>query len=156
MPRTVTAASKPRAKPKRRKLDPVKVWANTMRRYRPGLPGYILENLARRYGQPVWERRLDPTSELILTILTQNTADVKAEVAFQRLRERYPGSGPVEIHNPGIGWGGVGLPPGIAPDWRGGGGTPRPGLPGALPAPGLANQKTPRIQATLHRIRDEH
>src|SRR5919204_4730186 len=104
MPRTVTAASKPRAKPKRRKLDPVKVWANTMRRYRPGLPGYVLENLARRYGQPVWERRLDPTSELILTILTQNTADVNAENAFEALRAAYPGDGEVEVHKPGSGW----------------------------------------------------
>ena len=156
MPRTVTATSKPRAKPKRRKLDPVKVWANTMRRYRPGLPGYVLESLARQYGQPVWERRLDPTSELILTILTQNTADVNAEVAFQRLRERYPGSGPVEIHNPGIGWGGVGLPPGIAPDWRAVEEAPIPELTDVIRPAGLANQKTPRIQATLHRIRDEH
>jgi endonuclease-3 len=85
--------SKPKTKPKRRRLDPVKVWANTLRRYRPGLPSYVIAQLETLYGVPVWERRLDPTSELILTILTQNTADVNAEkapriqAALRRIRE---------------------------------------------------------------------
>src|SRR6476619_3511195 len=145
---------KPKPKPKRRKLDPVKVWANTLRRYRPGLPQYVLDQLAERYGAPVWERRLDPVSELILTILTQNTADVNAEVAFQRLREAYPGSGPVEEHHPGIGWGGVGLPPGVAPDWAAVEHAEIPELTNVIRPGGLANQKAPRLQATLRRIRE--
>ena len=56
----------------------------------PGLVPYVLDALAGLYGREPWERRLDPTSELILTILTQNTADINAEVAFERLREAYP------------------------------------------------------------------
>ncbi len=156
--RTSRAAPRPKAKakPKRRKLDPVKVWANTLRRYRPGLPQYVLDQLAERYGAPVWERRLDPVSELILTILTQNTADVNAEVAFQRLREAYPGSGPVEEHHPGIGWGGVGLPPGVAPDWQAVENAEIMELTNVIRPGGLANQKAPRLQATLRRIREEH
>src|SRR6476619_5871126 len=146
---------KPKPKPKRRKLDPVKVWANTLRRYRPGLPQYVLDQLTERYGAPVWERRLDPVSELILTILTQNTADVNAEVAFQRLREAYPGSGPVEEHHPGIGWGGVVLPPGVAPDWSAVEHAEIPELTNVIRPGGLANQKAPRLQATLRRIREE-
>ena len=43
------------------------------------------------YGRPTWQRRLDPTSELILTILTQNSADTNAEVAFEALRAALPG-----------------------------------------------------------------
>ena len=53
------------------------------------------------YGRPTWERRLDPTSELILTILTQNSADTNAEIAFQLLREAYPSGLPPETHQPG-------------------------------------------------------
>ena len=49
--------------------------------------------LTERYGRPTWERRLDPTTELVLTILTQNTADVNAEKAFEALREAYPSGG---------------------------------------------------------------
>ena len=49
------------------------------------------------YGRPTWERRLDPTSELILTILTQNSADTNAEIAFERLREAYPSGLPEQV-----------------------------------------------------------
>ena len=78
---------------------------------------FVLDELAGLYGRPTWQRRLDPTSELILTILTQNSADIGAEVAFEALRTRYPGTGEPQPHNPGAGWGGVGLPDGVAPDW---------------------------------------
>ena len=65
----------------------------------------VLDLLASRHGHPVWERRLDPTSELILTILTQNTADMNAEKAFEALREPTP-EGLAEAPRPGGGWGG--------------------------------------------------
>ena len=73
----------------------------------PGLVRFTLDELAGLYGRPVWERRLDPTSELILTILTQNSADVNAEVAFEALRHAYPSGLPAEAHQPGrrLGWG---------------------------------------------------
>ncbi len=51
----------------------------------------VLERLGERYDHPRWaSARLDPTSELILTILSQNTADVNSHRAFVALRERYP------------------------------------------------------------------
>ena len=62
-------------------------------------------------------RRLDPTSELILTILTQNTADMNAEKAYEALRDAYPRDRDAEVHKPGIGWGGDGLPTAPPPDW---------------------------------------
>ena len=89
-------------------------YAKRLERYRPGLVPFMLDGLADLYGHPVWERRLDPTSELILTILTQNSADVNAEVAFEALRQAYPSGLPVEATQPGAGWGGVGLPDGRA------------------------------------------
>ena len=101
------------------------------------------------YGRPVWQRRLDPTSELILTILTQNSADTNAEVAFEALRHRYPSDGVVQAHNPGAGWGGDGLPDGSAPDWAAVEQAPLPELVDTIRPGGLANQKAPRIQATL-------
>ena len=114
-----------------------------------------MTELAERYGRPVWERRLDPTSELILTILTQNSADTNAEVAFEALRLAYPGGGEVRAHNPGAGWGGDGLPDGASPDWDAVEHAPLPELVDVIRPGGLANQKAPRIQATLTRIREE-
>jgi len=94
--------TKPKAKArKRRKPDPIVAWKRRLDRYRPGLVDFTLDELAGIYGHPEWVRRLDPTSELILTILTQNTADTNAEVAFERLRAFYPSGLPPEQHHPG-------------------------------------------------------
>ena len=153
--RAKSSGTKAKPTARRRKPDPSKTWANYLRRYRPGLPEYILERLTGYYGRPTWERRLDPTSELILTVLTQNTADVNAEKAFEALRRRYPGAGPVEEHHPGIGWGGEGLPPGTAPDWLAVETAPLAELIDVIRPGGLAPQKAPRIQAALRRIREE-
>jgi endonuclease-3 len=154
---TTPAPTKPSKKrPRKRKFsDPGRTWAKRLERYRPGLVTFVLDGLAGIYGRPIWHRRLDPTSELILTILTQNSADTNAEVAFQALRERYPGSGEVEVHNPGAGWGGVGLPDGAAPDWAAVEFAPLPELVATIWAGGLGNQKAPRIQATLRHIREQ-
>jgi endonuclease-3 len=116
---------------------------------------FVLDSLAERYGRPTWQRRLDPTSELILTILTQNSADTNAEVAFEALRRAYPGNGPVERHEPGPGWGGFGLPDGAEPNWAAVEFAPLDELTDVIRPGGLANQKAPRIQATLRRIREE-
>src|SRR5215831_5955559 len=95
-----------RRRPKKRRFsNPGLTWAKTLQRYRPGIVSFVLDGLADIYGRPEWQRRLDPTSELILTILTQNSADTNAEVAFEALRQRYPGVGDVQAHNPGAGWG---------------------------------------------------
>ena len=147
-----TASRRPR---KRRFSDPGRTWAKRLERYRPGLVPFVLDGLAGIYGRPTWQRRLDPTSELILTILTQNSADINAEVAFEALRARYPSGGTVQAHNPGAGWGGDGLPDGVAPDWTAVEHAPLPELVDTIRPGGLANQKAPRIQTTLRRIREE-
>ena len=150
------SATKPARRPRKRKFsDPGRTWAKRLDRYRPGLVPFVMESLAERYGHPAWQRRLDPTSELILTILTQNSADIGAEVAFEALRARYPGTGPVEAHNPGAGWGGEGLPDGVEPDWGAVEFAPLPELVETIWPGGLGNQKAPRIQATLRHIREE-
>ncbi len=145
-----------RKRPRKRKFsDPGRTWAKRLERYRPGLVTFVLDGLAGIYGRPTWRRRLDPTSELILTILTQNSADTSAELAFEALRAKYPGSGEVEAHNPGAGWGGVGLPDGRAPDWAAVEFAPLPELVETIWIGGLGNQKAPRIQATLRHIREQ-
>lgn len=146
---------KTKAKPKRRAQDPAKKWAAYLRRYRPGLVQYVLDGLTERYGEQRWERRLDPVSELILTILTQNTADTNAEKAYEALRAKYPSDRDAEEHRPGIGWGGDGLSTAPPPDWSAVEHAPLPELIDVIRPGGLAPQKAPRLQATLARIREE-
>ena len=50
----------------------------------------VHERLLAVYGKPAWRPHLDPVSELVSTILSQNTSDVNRDVAFDRLRERLP------------------------------------------------------------------
>jgi endonuclease-3 len=143
------------SKPKKRaKPDPVKAWVRRLARYRPGLVSDVRAGLAAHYGQPVWERRLDPTSELILTILTQNSADTNAEKAFEALRRAYPGAGEVREHRLGAGWGGEGLPPGAPPDWARIEFAPLEELVDVIRPGGLAPQKAPRLQASLRTVRE--
>jgi endonuclease III len=158
--RSSVASTKPArpTKPKKRKRakpNPVVAWSRRIERYRPGLVEFTMSELAAIYGSPVWERRLDPTSELILTILTQNTADTNAEVAFERLRAAYPSGLPVELHRPGEGWGGRGLAEGAPPDWAGVEAASNEELMDVIRPAGIATQKAPRIQASLRRIREE-
>lgn len=50
----------------------------------------VLDRLGERYGHPSWTGpRVDTISELVLAILSQNTADVNSWRAFTALRERY-------------------------------------------------------------------
>jgi len=154
-PRPLRAATKRPATKRRRKPDPIKAWVRRLERTRPGLVPFVLDGLAGEYGHPVWERRLDPTSELVLTILTQNTADVNAEHAFESLRAAYPSDAPIEFHRATAGWGGAGLPEGRPPDWRAVENAPLAELIEAIRPGGLAVQKAPRIQAALRRIREE-
>ena len=150
-----TPARKPRPK-KRRFSDPGKSYAKRLERYRPGIVTYVLDELAERYGVEQWQRRLDPTSELILTILTQNSADTNAEVAFEALRRAYPSNLPAERHIPGSGWGGFGLSEAPPPDWAAVELAPIQELTNVIRPGGLANQKAPRLQNTLRKIREEH
>src|SRR5215203_3554304 len=153
---TKTASAKGRLKKRPRKpADPARHWASYLRRYRPGLQRYVLDGLTREYGPQVWEARLDPTSELILTILTQNTADTNAEKAYEALRRAYPSDRPPEEHHPGIGWGGDGLSTAPPPDWNRVEHAPLPELIDVIRPGGLGPQKAPRLQATLRHIREQ-
>ena len=60
------------------------------RRKRRRLAEVVLDRLGERYHHPTWAGpRLDPVSELVLTILSQNTSDVNSFRAFTALRDRY-------------------------------------------------------------------
>jgi endonuclease-3 len=169
-----TSAPKPKPRPKprpKRRQTPeqkARAWTKRLERTRPGLLPFVLDGLVSLYGRPIWQVRLDPISELVLTILTQNTADVNAEKAFEALRQAYPSgpSTPIVEHRRGAGdandsarrpdgWGGEGLPPGRAPNWAGVEAAPVEELIEVIRHGGLAYQKAPRIQAALRTIREE-
>ena len=75
---------------KRAKPDPVKAWLRGLARRRPNLMNDTLAAMREMYGLPAWQRVHDPTSELVLTILSQNSADVNAERAFDALCDHWP------------------------------------------------------------------
>jgi endonuclease-3 len=145
---------------KRRKSDPNRAWARRLARQRPGLVDFVLEGLADEYGTPFYERRNDPTSELVLTILAQNSADVNAEQAFESLRRRYPFGSSAQAADapapdaPPPGWGGIGLRPGDPPDWLAVELAPEEELADAIRPGGLHNLKAPRIRSALRAIRE--
>jgi endonuclease-3 len=84
---TATAAKGAR-QGRRRGPSPQKRAAD--RRKRRALADVALDRLGERYQHPAWAGpRLDPVSELVLTILSQNTADTNSFRAFTALRARY-------------------------------------------------------------------
>jgi endonuclease-3 len=89
----------------------------------------IHARLAKRYGELVPPRSVDPLDELILTVLSQHTSDINAERAFRDLRAAFP-----------KGWAQVVR----APSER---------VADAIRSGGLANTKAPRIQEILGEIR---
>ena len=82
------------------------------------------------YGLPEWRTPLPPVDELVCTILSQNTNDVNRDVAFNRLKERFP-------------------------DWDNVRDAPQAEVEEAIRPAGLANQKAPRMQAILRQITEE-
>ena len=114
----------------RRQRDPARAWATRLERRRPGLAAEVLDRLAELYGRPRWRPRLDPISELVTTILSQNTSDTNAARAFASLRERYP-------------------------DWESVERAPVRQLASVIKSGGLADQKAPRIKAALRAARRE-
>jgi endonuclease-3 len=89
----------------------------------------IVGRLDAAYGIPGWRPHRDPTSELVLTILSQNTSDGNSGRAFVRLLEAFPT------------WDAVAY-------------APLPELIAAIQPGGLAQTKAPRIQAALRDARD--
>ena len=138
----------------RRKANPFIAWRKRLDRTRPGLIRFTLDGLRTLYGPQAWVRRWDPTSELVMTILTQNSADVNAEHAFEALRRAYPSNLPPERHVPGPGWGGVGMPDGVPPDWAQVDAAPLPELVEVIRPGGLPNQKAKGIKAALRAIHE--
>lgn len=92
-------------------------------------PDAIMERLAAVYGMPVHTPHLDPLAELILTVLSQNTADTNSGRAFTRLLRAYP-------------------------SWDAIADAPLEDVIAAIQAGGLAQQKAPRIQAILRAVRE--
>lgn len=88
----------------------------------------IIARLDEAYGLPEWRPHHDPTSELVLTILSQNTSDANSGRAFVRLLEAFP-------------------------TWDAVMEAPLPRLIAAIQPGGLAPTKAPRIQAVLRDIK---
>jgi endonuclease III len=100
------------------------------RRARRRLSELVLDRLGQRYDHPSWAGpRLDPVSELVLTILSQNTADTNSFRAFTALRARYP-------------------------SWREVLAAPTDELVEVIRPGGLAPTKAPRIQRVLAEVHD--
>lgn len=157
--KSIAATAKPARRARPRRPDPDQVarkWSRDLARKRPGLIEFVLDRLAETAGRPVWERRLDPTSELVLTILSQNSADTNAEAAFAALRAAYPSlpapAGASTEPRPFAGWGGQGLPDLPPPDWSAVESAPIAELTDVIRPGGLANQKAPRVQAALRAL----
>ena len=83
--------------------------------------------LANLYGWPEQIAHGDPVSELVLTILSQNTADTNSGRAFIQLMRRFP-------------------------SWRSIAEAPLEDVVQAISVGGLAQQKAPRIQAVLRAV----
>jgi endonuclease-3 len=87
----------------------------------------VHERLVAAYGEPRWRPHLDPVSELVSTILSQNTNDINRDRAFERLRERFP-------------------------TWEAVCGAEEAEIKEAIAVAGLANHKGPAIQRALRHI----
>ncbi len=90
----------------------------------------IHRKLLETYGEPTWRNPLPPASELVSTILSQNTNDLNRDRAYQALHARFP-------------------------TWEEVRDARRSEVIAAIRVAGLANQKGPRIQAVLREITRE-
>jgi len=82
------------------------------------------------YGYPVWRPHLDPVSEIVSTILSQNTTDVNRDRAYEKLREQFP-------------------------TWEEVRQAPIEDIEHAIRSAGMARQRAPRIKKTLDYILQE-
>jgi endonuclease-3 len=87
----------------------------------------IRDRLRQLYGRPVNEPHGHPIAELVRTVLSQNTSDTNRDVAYGRLRERFP-------------------------TWEEVRDAPLAEVIEAIRPGGLANTKAPRIQAILRQL----
>jgi endonuclease-3 len=104
--------------------------AEAWRRPRKRRVWAIRDRLRELYGRPHQEPHRKPVEELVRTILSQNTNDTNRDVAFNRLRERFP-------------------------TWEEVRDAPLDEVEEAIRPGGLAPQKAPRIQAALGELDDD-
>ncbi|MGM0400638.1 MAG: endonuclease III domain-containing protein, partial [Chloroflexota bacterium] len=90
----------------------------------------IHETLLEHYGEPRRKKQRRPLDELVVTILSQNTADVNSSRAYESLRERFP-------------------------DWERVLEADVNEVAEAIRVGGLANIKAGRIQRILERLQEE-
>src|SRR5215211_6828607 len=93
-------------------------------------PTAVLARLRPRYGPLTWRPHGDGLTELVLTILSQHTNDTNSGRAFTAMQRAFPTWDDVLAADPAA-------------------------LADAIRSGGLANQKAPRIQHVLARIREE-
>jgi endonuclease-3 len=89
----------------------------------------VRDRLRDLYGRPINEPHGHPIAELVRTVLSQNTSDANRDVAYERLRRRFP-------------------------TWEEVRDAPESEVIDAIRPGGLANTKGPRIQAILARLGD--
>jgi endonuclease-3 len=89
----------------------------------------IRDRLRELYGRPVNHAHGHPIAELVRTVLSQNTNDTNRDVAYERLRERFP-------------------------TWEEVRDAPTEDVIEAIRPGGLANTKAPRIQHILRQLGD--
>jgi endonuclease III len=87
----------------------------------------IRDRLRELYDRPAWEPHGHPIAELVRTILSQNTNDRNRDVAYSRMRERFP-------------------------TWEQVRDAPQAELEEALRPGGLSATKAPRIQHVLEQL----
>ncbi len=92
---------------------------------------WMYDRLYEIYGSPTWRTPLPAIDELVSTILSQNTNDHNRDIAFERLRQRFP-------------------------TWEEVCDADTAEITAAIRPAGLGNQKGKRIQAVLRQIRQEH
>ena len=92
-------------------------------------PGAIMDRLGALYGEPKHTPHGDAVAELVLTVLSQNTADTNSGRAFIQMMRTYP-------------------------SWEAIATAPTAALIATIQNGGLAPQKAPRIQAILRAVGD--
>jgi len=104
--------------------------ASEWKAYAPSRLRKVLERLRAEYGRPNGRPHGAPVDELVLTVLSQNTNDRNRDVAYGRLRERFP-------------------------SWAAVREAPVAEVEEAIRPGGLAPSKAPRIQQILRAVGDD-
>jgi endonuclease III len=91
-------------------------------------PDEVMDGLRSLYGDPEWRPHSDAVSELVLTLLSQNTSDSNSGHAFSRLLQRFDG-------------------------WQAMVDAPVREIEDAIRPGGLAPTKAPRLQAMLAEVK---